>query len=134
MLAIKLTFEDETGLDVIDPLGDVAISDGVSAFVIRTTYLDSWVAALIFGYDQTRSADSVSVEVSEEPKPITIRGTPPGLFTISYEDQTLQPQSRQDLKVAILNAARDLLTALDKLPNNRRNKFLDPIRQFVAAN
>lgn len=133
MLTIKLTFEEETGLDAIDPLGDVTISDGVSAFTIRTTYLDSWLAALISGYNQSRSADSVTVEVSEEPQPIKILGTPAGLLTISYENQTLQPQSAQDLKVALRNAAVDLLKALDGLPNDRRNNFLDPIRKFIAA-
>lgn len=133
MLTIKLTFEKETGLDAIDPLGDVTISDGVSAFTIRTTYLDSWLAALISGYDQSCSANSVTVEVSEEPKPIKIMVTPTGLLTVSYENQALEPQPAQDLKVALQDAAKDLLKALNGLPNSRRNAFLAPIRKFVSA-
>ena len=41
MVTLKMSFEKETGLDAIDPLGDLTISDGVSTITIKTTYLDS---------------------------------------------------------------------------------------------
>jgi len=43
MIDITLAFEKETGLDVVDPLGDVTISDGSSSIVLTTTYLDFMV-------------------------------------------------------------------------------------------
>ena len=35
MVTLKMSFEMETGLDAIDPLGDLTISDGVSTITIK---------------------------------------------------------------------------------------------------
>jgi hypothetical protein len=133
MLTIKITFEEETGHDAIDPLGDLTISDGISTIAIRTTYLDSWLAALISGYNQSRNENHVNVEVSEEPQQISINVLPSGLLSISYENQTLTPQPPQELKFALRGAAQYLLEALDTLPTSWRNTFLDPIREFIST-
>jgi hypothetical protein len=133
MLNINIDFEKETGLDAIDPLGDLTISDGISSIAIKTTYLDSWLAALISGYNQSRDANRVAVEISEEPQPLLIEVTPAGLLSISYENQTLVPQPPQDLKAALRGAAQYLLKALDSLPDSQRNTFLDPIREFIST-
>jgi hypothetical protein len=133
MVALKVSFEKETGLDAIDPLGDLTISDGVSTITIKTTYLDSWLAALVAGYNQTRDANHVTVEVSEEPQPLFIDATPEGLLSISYENQTLIPQAPKELKAALKRAAQSLLSAVDPLPDGQRNTFLNPIREFVSA-
>ncbi len=47
MLTITVTFEEESGLDLDDPLGDISISDDQTTLVLKTTYLDSWLAAMI---------------------------------------------------------------------------------------
>lgn len=133
MVTLKVNFEEETGLDAVDPLGDLTISDGVSTITIKTTYLDSWLAALIAGYNQSRVANHVTVEISEEPQPLLIDVSSEGLLSISYEDQTLIPQAREDLKAALKRAAESLLNALNPLPDVRRNTFLDPIREFIST-
>jgi hypothetical protein len=133
MLTIKIAFEEETGLDAIDPLGDLTISDGASTIAIRTTYLDSWLAALISGYNRSRQTNHINVEVSEERQAISINILPSGLLSISYENQTLMPQLPQEVKVALKGAAQYLLRALDTLPSSHRNAFLDPIRKFISA-
>jgi hypothetical protein len=132
MLTINVNFEKETVIDAIDPLGDLTISDGISTIVMKTTYLDSWLAALISGYNQSRAANRIAVEISEEPHPLLIEVTPAGLLSISYENQRLVPQPRQDLKAALSDAAQYLLRALGSLPDGLRNTFLDPIREFIS--
>jgi hypothetical protein len=133
MFTLKVNFEKETGLDAIDPLGDLTISDGVSTITVKTTYLDSWLAALVAGYNQAREANHVTVEVPEEPQPLLIDVTPEGLLSISYENQTLIPQAPKELKAALRRAAQTLLSAVDTLPDSQRNTFLDPIREFIST-
>jgi hypothetical protein len=132
MLNINIDFEKETGLDAIDPLGDLTISDGISTIAIKATFLDSWLAALISGYNQSRDASRVTVEISEEPQSLLIEVTPAGLLSISCENQKLLPQPPQDLKDALRDAAKTLLKALGSLPDSQRNTFLDPIREFIS--
>jgi hypothetical protein len=133
MIDIKLTFEEDTGLDGVDPVGDITISDGSSSIVLDMTYLDSWLTALIAGYKRVRGANHVAVEVAEEPAALHIDVTPKGLLSISYENQTLIPQSPEALEVALKNASKFLLDALDTLPDSPRNSFLDPIREFIST-
>ncbi len=133
MLTVNVAFEKESGLDAIDSLGDLTISDGISTITIKTTYLDSWLAALVAGYNQTREADHVVLEISEEPQPLLIDVTPEGLLSISYENQTLAPQAPNNLKAGLRHAAESLLGAVDTLPDSQRNTFLDPIREFIST-
>jgi hypothetical protein len=133
MIDIKLALEKEAGLDLIDPLGDITISDGSSSIVLNTTYLDSWLAALIAGYKRVRGANHVSVEVAEEPIPLHIEVTPNGMLSISYEDQALIPQPPEALEAALKKASKFLLEALGTLPDGPRNSFLDPIREFIST-
>jgi len=95
--------------------------------------LDSWLAALIAGYNQSREANHVTVEISEEPQPLLIDVTPEGLLSISYGNKTLTPQAREDLKEALTRAAESFLCALDPLPDIQRNTFLNPIREFIST-
>ena len=133
MLTVNVAFEKESGLDAIDSLGDLTISDGISTITIKTTYLDSWLAALVAGYNQTREADHVVLEISEEPQPLLIDVTPEGLLSISYENQTLAPQAPNNLKAGLRQAAESLLGAVDTLPDSQRNTFLDLIREFIST-
>jgi len=133
-----LTFEKETGLDVIDPLallplGDITISDGSSSIVLNTIYLDSWLAALIAGYKQVRGANQVPVEVADEPIALHIEVTPKGLLSISYENQALIPQPPEALEAALKKASKFLLEGLGTLPDSPRDSFLDPIRKFIST-
>jgi len=129
-----LTFEKETGLDVIDPLallplGDITISDGSSSIVLNTIYL----AALIAGYKQVRGANQVPVEVADEPIALHIEVTPKGLLSISYENQALIPQPPEALEAALKKASKFLLEGLGTLPDSPRDSFLDPIRKFIST-
>jgi hypothetical protein len=133
MLNIKVDFDQEDGRDAIDPLGDLTMSDGASTIVASTVYLDSFLAALISAYNQSSTATHVAVEISEESHLLLIDTTPAGWLSISYENHKLAPQPRQDLKAALLVAARYLLSSLASLPDSKRNSFMNPIREFVAV-
>ena len=91
------------------------------------------MAALVAGYNQTREADHVVVEISEEPQPLLIDVTPEGLLSISHENQALTPQAPNNLKAGLRQAAQSLLGAVDTLPDSQRNTFLDPIRDFIST-
>jgi hypothetical protein len=78
----------------------------------RTTYLDSWLAALITGYSQILHNKHVILEVSEEPHAMLFDVNGEGLLSISYRGLTLAPQVQEDLKTALMDAARSLLKAL----------------------
>ena len=133
MVDIKLTFEAETGLDGMDPLGDISISDGSSTIAERTTCLDWWLAALIEGYTQTRVSSHVSVDIRCERAPLHIEVTSNGLLLISYENKALSPQPPKDFEVALKKASRSFLEAIGNLPNAARNTSLDPIREFIST-
>src|SRR6266481_6476265 len=85
----------------MDPLGGITICDGGSSIVLSTTYLDSWLAALIAGYKRVLCANHVSVEVAEEPIALHIEVTPKGLLSISYENEALIPQPPEALETAL---------------------------------
>jgi hypothetical protein len=133
MIDIKLTLDKEIGPDGMDPLGDIAISDGSSTIVERTTYLDSWLAALIEGYNQTKSTNYVTVEVAEERAPIQIEVMSNELLIFSYASQALIPQTPEALETALKKAAKSFLEMIGSWPNARRNTFLDPIREFIST-
>jgi len=134
MLNIKIDFDQESdGRDEIDPLGDLTISDGASTIFAGTVYLDSFLAGLISAYNQSGAAAHVAVEIMEEPHLLLIETTPEGWLSISYENRKIAPQPRQDLKAALLVAARYLLRSLPGLPGSKRNSFINPIREFVAV-
>jgi len=105
---------------------DLTISDGISTIVARTIFLDSLLAALIFGYNRSSTTNRVVVGISEEPQPLLIETTPEGLLSISYENQRLTPQPRPDLRVALLGAAQYLLRELASFPDSQRNAFSGP--------
>ncbi len=131
MLTITVTFEEESGLDLDDPLGDISISDDQTTLVLKTTYLDSWLAAMIEAFDQTQSVNHVEVKVAEEPFSLQVDINSLGLLSISYEGRTLTPQPREVVEAALKEAARFLLKSLSTLPDSERNTLLEPIMKFT---
>lgn len=73
MLTIKPIIDQEDGIDEIDVLGDLLISDTISTIVLKDTFLDSWFGALIETNTKLRNADQVVVNVPEEPESIRMQ-------------------------------------------------------------
>lgn len=133
MLSVEVNFEEESGRDAIDPLGEIRISDGHSAITIEMTYLDCWLAALIDAYDQTLVAKQVIVDSGVEPRPIQIDVSSDGLLSISYDDVILTPQPREAFKRELRKVSQSFLEAIVGLPGYSRNTTLDPIKKFVPG-
>jgi hypothetical protein len=132
MLTVTFTFEEELDLDANDPLGDLSISDGRSVITIKTTFLDSWLVALIEAHDK-RNEDHMRVEVAEEPFFLRIDVDSSGLLTINDGKLSLSPQSRDAFYRALRTVSESFLRAVLVLPDGHRNTFLEPIKRFVSA-
>jgi hypothetical protein len=131
MLTVTFTFDQELGLDAIDPLGDLSISDGRSVITINTTFLDSWLVALIEAHD-TRNEDHMKVGVAEESFFLQIDVDSSGLLTIRDDKLSLSPHSRAAFYKALQTASESFLRAVGVLPGGHRNMLLEPIKKFVS--
>lgn len=130
MLTIKLTLDEEGGLDPIDVLDDLTISDGHSAIIVKTTFLDTWLASLIVAHNKFKLSGDVTVDV-QEPSPLRVRMNPDGSVRISYEDQEVVADSLTALETALRAAARPLLDAIGNLPRSHLNLDLKALREFL---
>ena len=129
-MTIKLNLDEEYGLDEIDVLGDLKISDGHSTIVVRTTFLDSWLAELINATDGLSKAGYIDVAVPEEPVPMRIELSTDKRVTLSREGQIVVADSISDFNAALKDAAKSLLDAVGELPRSHQNKILDAIREY----
>ena len=130
MMTIKLNLDEEYGLDEIDVLGDLKISDGHSTIVVRTTFLDSWLAELINATDGLSKAGYIDVAVPEEPVPMRIELSTDKRVTLSREGQIVVADSISDFNAALKDAAKSLLDAVGELPRSHQNEILDSIREY----
>lgn len=133
MLKINCIHDLENGPDAIDPLGTLSISDGQCTIVVKTTYLDSWLVALIGALEQIRSVGHAVVEVSEEPTSLQLKRASDGTVIISYEDKTVVAESQRALDFSVRTAAGTFLRQVDAWPSAGKNEFLKPIRRFVST-
>jgi hypothetical protein len=133
VLKINCIHDHEGGHDAIDPLGTLSISDGQSVIVVKTTYLDSWLVALIGALEQIRSVDHSVVEVSEEQRGIHLHRTADGRVHMSYDGTTVVAESWRALESSIRTAANIFLKTIDVWPSAGKNEFLKPIRRFVGT-
>lgn len=132
LLQIRCIFDPESGRSGIDPFGTLAISVGPSAIRIEPTYLDSWLVALAHALLRLQSTNQVSVEVSEEPKPLRINISKIGHVVFTYGGNEVTAASREEFKNALTIAARSFLNELKDAPDVWQNRFMAPIRRFVA--
>lgn len=133
MFKINYSFEEESGRDGLDPLGNISISDERSTILLRTTFLDSWFAALVDALEQIQIKKHVSVEIAEEPKALTLDVASGGQVFVTYAHEKVVAQTRQALQAALRTAACSFLAAVVGLPEANSNATLDPIRKFCAA-
>jgi hypothetical protein len=130
MLTIKLRLDEGGGLDPIEVLGDLTISDGHSAIVVKTTFVDTWLESLIVAHHKLKLSGDVKVDV-QEPSPLRVRMNPDGSVRISYEDQEVVADSLTALETALRTAARPLLDAIGDLPRSHLNTALKTLREFL---
>jgi hypothetical protein len=130
VLTIKPIIDQEDGIDEIDVLGDLLISDAISTIVLKDTFLDSWLGSLIEANAKLRDVEQVVVNVPEEQESIRMQLRCDGLVAISFEDQTLLADSLDAVDLALKDAAKSLLDVVGSSPRSRMNTLLEPIRLF----
>lgn len=133
MLSINLDLDLEDGLDEIDVLGDLRISDGHSTIVVKTTYVDSWLEELIEAAKRLSSEGHIQAVAPEESVPIQLELDPGKCVTISRQGQIVIADSMSDFHRALNDAAKLLLDAVGNLPRSRINKSLDIIREYYLS-
>jgi hypothetical protein len=132
MIKISFTFDSDAGVNAIDPVGDLLISDGRSLVLLKTTYLDSWLEAMISAQSQAKVAKHLRVGVPEEPEPVLIDRLPDGQLKITYRGKTVVADAPEALEAALRTASRSFLEAIRESPERERNKIIDSIRRFAS--
>jgi len=131
MINIKWTLDEQEGIDPIDPLGDMIITDSHTILSVESTYLDSWFSALITGIKAVNAGKRVTVEVAEEPDPLIFEPWKSGMI-ISYKDRALQVKKIDEFMESFRNAAHKFLCKVDNQTGCDRNPLLNLIRDFLA--
>ena len=102
-------------------MGDIIISNAHSKLSDKSTYLDSWFDVLIDGYQALKSNKKLTLEILEEPNPITFEPILNG-FKITYGKQKLSFNSLKEFDQSLLTSAQDFLRQLEQ--DNLSNFFL----------
>ena len=129
MINIKWTLDEEEGIDPIDPLGDITLTDGRTSFSVESTYLDSWFSAFITGIKAEKYGHKATVEVAEEPDVLIFEPWESGTI-VSYQNSALQVKQIDEFMEIFRPAAHKFLSQLD---NCDRNPLLNLIRDFLEA-
>src|SRR5690349_19877278 len=96
MLTIKLHLDEDCGIDEIDVLVDLIISDNHSTIAVNTTYLDSWLAELIDAADRLPKEGRVDLAAPEQPAPIRLEMGSDNRVRLSYKEQLVVADSMND--------------------------------------
>jgi hypothetical protein len=132
MLKIQVVFEEEDGLDPIDPSGEILISDGRVRIWQKHAYLDSWLDALIRGLREVEAGKSTSVDLVEEPDPLMLQPQNGGI-KLTYRDTTVSVDSIDEFRRALRSATEDFLGKLDAADKDGETELLNSIRKFSKS-
>jgi hypothetical protein len=116
VLTINCIFDEETGLDGLDPLGKLLISDAENAIAVDLTYLDSWLASLIDSLARIRTNNHVVIEVDEEPKAIDLTRGKDGRLTFKYATSIVVSGGVSEMDHALRIAANQFVKSVVDLP------------------
>lgn len=133
MFRIVCAFEKESGADARDPLGDVEFADSRSAIVVRTTYLDSWIEALINSLDEIRAGKSTQIQIPEEPASLYIDVAADGKIRLRSGDILVTAGDRRAFENALLEASRFFLSRIAGQEEASSNPAIQSIRVFCEA-
>ena len=133
MFRIACTFDKGSGVDAMDPFGDIEMTDEHSTIVLRTTYLDSWFEALVRALDGIQIGAKLTVAIPEEPKPLHIDVGADGKITIQYENEMVCIQGKQAFEAALRQACESFLDRVSGLNEAARNPAITTIRQFYQT-
>ncbi|MEQ8974834.1 MAG: hypothetical protein RIE73_31175 [Coleofasciculus sp. C1-SOL-03] len=128
-MKIEWKLDEEGGIDPIDPVGDIVISDGDRTIQEESTYLDSWFDALITGAKNITSVNSLVIDIAEEPHALRLTQVLQGL-QISYKDKTIWVAELDEFIKTLKQSATSFILKFNKKEMDK-NELLDKIRDFV---
>ena len=111
---IEWTLYEEEGIDPIDLLGEIVLTDGQTTFRVEATYIDSWFEALIAGIKAIAAGNKLTVEVVEEPEPLIFEPGD-GTMKILYQGQALKINDIDEVVDSLKKSARTLIEQLNGL-------------------
>ncbi|MGH9396163.1 MAG: hypothetical protein ACRD18_04860 [Terriglobia bacterium] len=134
MFSISCAFDKESGVDAMDPFGDIRLTDGRSTILIPSTYLDSWLKALVKALDQVRNGTSFAVAIPEEPKPLQIDVGIDGIITVRHGGETVVAEDSHAFEGALRVVCKTFIGRLSHLSEAFSNPAITAIRRFYQAN
>lgn len=130
-MQILFTLDQDDGIDLIDPLGDIIITNNQSTLSVESTYLDSWFDVLINGLNSLQNNCKITLEIIEEPKVITFEPVLEG-FKISYGKEVLFFDNLNEFYQSLLKSAQEFLSQLKQTQKNCSNlSILNKIDNFI---
>ncbi len=132
MFYIRCIFEAESGLDVTNPLGNLQIGDDCSELVVPTTYLDSWLEALVNTIPKIRGDAELTVSIPEEPEGMQIKSLPNGAVSVRFKTKRVLAASKREFEDALRNTSLTFLSALGAMEGADSNPAIVLIRKFCS--
>jgi hypothetical protein len=130
MLEISYRFDPEYDLSARDPVADLTISDGHAQLFVKSTYLDTWFAALTDACGRLSTVKQVRRIMDEPGDPLTIEALPAGDVRISFGSQTVRVETLQELATAVKEATESFLNSIKILPDFDENDFPNLLRKY----
>lgn len=133
MFTITCSFEEESGADAMNPLGDLEFADGHSILLISTTYLDSWLESMIEAINQIRTGATFEVSVPEERETLHLNVGADDRVTIRYENDVVVARDRQEFETALREACTHFLNGVSNQDESTRNPAIQRVRMFSQS-
>jgi len=129
MFTIRCVLDDNDRGNLVDPLGEVRISDGVSTILDPSGFLDAWIDSLISKLEELQSGKPVVIDVSE---PNYLRLLRIGeAVRIEYKNETVFAASVAEFDAALRNAACDFVDQIDQIRTDADNDPFPLIRRYA---
>lgn len=129
MFTIRCALDDNDRENLIDPLGEVWISDGVSTIRDPSGFLDAWLDSLIGELEELQAGRPVVIDVSE---PTELRLLRTGeTVRIEYNNVTVFASSVAEFKSALRTAARDFVYQIDQIRTDTNDPAFPLIREYA---
>lgn len=107
-MKIELVYDEDSKIDPIDVLGKIKLLKDGDCIEEDDTYLDSWLIGLAEGLHKIEKAESVLIDIVEEPNPIKMEKVNETV-KISYKREIIELSDIEELRSALKNAAQDML-------------------------
>jgi len=106
---ISFILDREEAINPSEALGDIIITNNQSKIAVNSTYLDSWFAVLINGYESLAKNQQITLEIIEEPDLITFSCTQENEFKISYGKQEVLFNNLEEFYQSLIISLREFI-------------------------